>query len=67
MMETLRDVETVSLLELDTDPDIGTGTVAVASGARDTLVDPTKVVVPEVTMTFIVAATGSRLTLVTDM
>ena len=67
MIETFRDVEMVSLLEVDTGPDIGTGTVAVASGASDTLVEPTKVVEPEVAVTFIVATAGSKLTFVTDM
>ena len=65
LIDAVTDKE-VERLSFETVPDIGTGTAVVMSGDSDTLVDPTKVVEPEVTATFMVAATGWRLRFVTD-
>lgn len=67
LIDTVREVATLSVLVLETGPDIGTGTVADASGASETLADPTKVVKPEVAVTFTLATVGSKLAFVTDI
>ena len=67
MTETFSEEDKLSLLDVDTGPDMGTGTATVARGARVTLADPTIVVSPDVRAKFMVAETGWRLVLVTDM
>ncbi|HEX5044598.1 MAG TPA: hypothetical protein VFV75_16965 [Candidatus Polarisedimenticolaceae bacterium] len=66
-MSLIDTVSEVERLSFETVPDIGTGTVVLAMGAKDTLVNPTIVLSSEVIDTFMLAVAGSRPVLVTDM